>query len=139
MILRKTTLQAEHRQQEVTLESSALAIRHFDINAVPIRTKKGEVGGAVVVFHDITRIKHLEGVRQEFVANVSHELRTPLAIFRGYLETLADHPDLPRPESQRIPVTMRGHSKRANALVEDLLILTRIEARQVETETSAIR
>ena len=77
-----------------SLESTALGQppRHFDISVVPIRTKKDEVGGAVVVFHDITRIKQLEVVRQDFVANVSHELRTPLAIFRGYLETLQDNP-----------------------------------------------
>jgi two-component system phosphate regulon sensor histidine kinase PhoR len=97
------------------------------------------VRGAVVVFHDITRIKQLEVVRQDFVANVSHELRTPLAIFRGYLETLADNPEMPREESQRILETMKRHSNRLNALVEDLLILTRLESRQMESEFSTIR
>jgi two-component system phosphate regulon sensor histidine kinase PhoR len=92
-----------------------------------------------VVFHDITRIKQLEVVRQDFVANVSHELRTPLAIFRGYLETLEDNPDMPREESRRILETMKRHSDRLNALVEDLLILTRLEARQMEAEISTIR
>jgi two-component system phosphate regulon sensor histidine kinase PhoR len=106
---------------------------------VPIRSARDEVRGAVVVFHDITRIKQLEVVRQDFVANVSHELRTPLAIFRGYLETLEDNPDLPRDESQRILETMKRHSDRLNALVEDLLILTRLEARQVQAEFSSIR
>jgi two-component system phosphate regulon sensor histidine kinase PhoR len=141
MIVRETVRRGEPRQQEVVLESTALGLppRHFDISAVPIRTPKGEVRGAVVVFHDITRIKQLEVVRQDFVANVSHELRTPLAIFRGYLETLADNPDTPREESQRILETMKRHSDRLNALVEDLLILTRLEARQVESEFSTIR
>lgn len=139
MIVRETIQRGEPRQQEVILESTALSPRHFDINVVPIRTKKDEVRGAVVVFHDITRIKQLEVVRQDFVANVSHELRTPLAIFRGYLETLADNPEMPREDSQRILDTMKRHSDRLNALVEDLLILTRLEARQVETEFSTIR
>jgi two-component system phosphate regulon sensor histidine kinase PhoR len=140
-IIRETILRGEPRQQEVVLESSALGLspRHFDISVVPIRAQKGEVRGAVVVFHDITRIKQLEVVRQDFVANVSHELRTPLAIFRGYLETLADNPDMSPEESQRILETMRRHSDRLNALVEDLLILTRLEARQMETEFSTIR
>jgi two-component system phosphate regulon sensor histidine kinase PhoR len=93
----------------------------------------------VVVFHDITRIKQLEVVRQDFVANVSHELRTPLAIFRGYLETLADNPEMPREEVQRILETMKRHSDRLNALVEDLLILTRLESRLMEVEFSTIR
>ena len=139
MIVRETIQGGEPRQQEVTLESTALAMRHFEISAVPIRTKKDEVGGAVVVFHDITRIKQLEVVRQEFVANVSHELRTPLAIFRGYLETLTDNPELPPEDSKRILETMRRHSNRLNALVEDLLVLTRLEVRKAETELSTIR
>ncbi len=141
MLVRETIARGEPRQQEVTLESSALGIpsRHFDISAVPIRAANDEVRGAVVVFHDITRIKQLEVMRQDFVANVSHELRTPLAIFRGYLETMADNPDLPTEERQRILETMKRHSDRLNALVEDLLVLTRLEARQVETEFSTIR
>ena len=141
MIVRETIQRGEPRQQEVVLESTALGHppRHFDISVVPIRTPKNEVRGAVVVFHDITRIKQLEVVRQDFVANVSHELRTPLAIFRGYLETLEDTPDMSREESQRILETMKRHSDRLNALVEDLLILTRLEGRQMEAEFSTIR
>ncbi|HEY0256759.1 MAG TPA: ATP-binding protein [Candidatus Methylacidiphilales bacterium] len=141
MIVRETITRGEPRQQEVMLESTALGMppRHFDISAVPIRSANDEVRGAVVVFHDITRIKQLEVIRQDFVANVSHELRTPLAIFRGYLETLEDNPDLPREESNRILETMKRHSNRLNALVEDLLILTRLEARQVHTEFSTVR
>jgi two-component system phosphate regulon sensor histidine kinase PhoR len=141
MIVRETIQRGEPRQQEVMLDSTALGLpqRHFDISVVPIRSPKGEVRGAVVVFHDITRIKQLEVVRQDFVANVSHELRTPLAIFRGYLETLADNPEMPREESERILETMKRHSDRLNALVEDLLILTRLEARQMDSEFSTIR
>jgi two-component system phosphate regulon sensor histidine kinase PhoR len=140
-IVHETILRGEPRQQEVVLESTALGLppRHFDINVVPIRAKNDEVRGAVVVFHDITRIKQLEVVRQDFVANVSHELRTPLAIFRGYLETFEDNPDMPREESQRILETMKRHSDRLNALVEDLLVLTRLEARQIKAEISTIR
>ncbi len=141
MIVHETIARGEARQQEVVLESTAAGLppRHFDISVVPIHSKKDEVRGAVVVFHDITRIKQLEVVRQDFVANVSHELRTPLAIFRGYLETLASNRDMPREESQRILETMKRHSDRLNALVEDLLILTRLEARQMETEFTTIR
>lgn len=139
MIVRETILRGEPRQQEVTMESTALALRHFDISAVPIRLKEGEVGGAVVVFHDITRLKQLEVVRQEFVANVSHELRTPLAIFRGYLETLLDNPELPPEENRKMLETMRRHSDRLNALVEDLLVLTRLEAGQTVAEFNTIR
>jgi two-component system phosphate regulon sensor histidine kinase PhoR len=141
MLVRETIQRGEARQQEVVLESTAVGLppRQFEINVVPIRTKKAEVVGAVVVFHDITRIKQLEMVRQEFVSNVSHELRTPLAIFRGYLETLADNPDLPEEEKRRILETMQRHSDRLNALVEDLMVLTRLESRQMEAEFTTVR
>jgi two-component system phosphate regulon sensor histidine kinase PhoR len=142
MILTEAIERGEAIQREVTLETTALGLppRHFDISVVPIRTKtEGETGGAVVVFHDITRIKQLEVLRQEFVSNVSHELRTPLAIFRGYLETLQDNPGLPRDELQRVIETLQRHSDRLFALVEDLLTLTRIEAGHIKTEFSTIR
>ena len=141
MIIRETIAKGEPNQQEVMLESTAVGqpARHFAISSVPIQGPKDDVRGAVVVFHDITRIKQLEVMRQDFVANVSHELRTPLAIFRGYLETMADNPEIPAEERQRILETMKRHSDRLNALVEDLLVLTRLESRQVPTEYSTIR
>ena len=141
LIVRETILSGELRRHEVTLENTSLgtAMRHFEVNAVPIRTKDGEVGGAVVVFHDMTRIKQLEVMRSEFVANVSHELRTPLAIFRGYLETLMEHRNLSPEDFERTLEAMRRHSNRLNALVEDLLILTRLEAKRIEAEFSTIK
>jgi two-component system phosphate regulon sensor histidine kinase PhoR len=140
LIVREAMLRNEPQRQEVVLQStSAHSSNHFEVSAVPIRTQTGEVDGAVLVFHDITRIKHLEVMRREFVANVSHEFRTPLAIFRGYLETLMDQPDLPADDSRRILEAMRRHSERLNALVEDLLILTRLESKQIRIEFSIIR
>jgi two-component system phosphate regulon sensor histidine kinase PhoR len=140
VIVRETLAKNAPQGQDVLLEGTqGRPTRHFEVNAVPIRTDKGEPGGVVMVFHDITRIKHLEVVRSEFVANVSHELRTPLAIFRGYVETLAEHPDLPPEEVKRILEAMRRHSERLNALVEDLLVLTKFEAKQLMIEPSLVR
>src|SRR5271163_3219564 len=68
MIVREALLNGQSLEREVSLESAALAMRHFAISAVPIRAKGGsEARGAVIVLHDITRIKQLEVVRQEFV------------------------------------------------------------------------
>jgi len=139
LIARETILDGQSLEREVTVESTVGAMRHFVISAVPIRSKTQEVRGAVMVFHDITRLKQLEVVRQEFVSNVSHELRTPLAIFRGYLETFADNPGLTREETKPMIEAMRRHSNRLNALVEDLLTLTRLETKRVEVDYSAIR
>jgi len=56
--------------------------RTFEVNIVRL-PDQGENTGAVVVFHDMSRLKQLEKVRQDFVANVSHELRTPLTSIKG--------------------------------------------------------
>jgi len=103
---------------------------HFAANAVPLRDEQGGVHGVVGVFHDISRLRKLEKVRQEFVANVSHELRTPLSIFHGYLENLLDDLEMPSADLQSILLIMRKHSRRLNALLEDLLTIARLESRR---------
>lgn len=103
--------------------------RHFAVHAVPIQAQTG-LPGAVMIVRDVSRLKQLEDVRREFVANVSHELRTPLSIFQGYLENLLDDPAMPRKAQAEIFDILRKHSLRLNALLEDLLRIARLEARQ---------
>jgi two-component system phosphate regulon sensor histidine kinase PhoR len=103
----------------------------------PMRDAAGEAG-ALAMFRDVTRLTQLEQVRREFVANVSHELRTPLAIFQGYVENLVDNPDLDREDRAATYAVLEKHSKRLNALVEDLLILARLEARREELKREDI-
>jgi two-component system phosphate regulon sensor histidine kinase PhoR len=107
------------------------------VNVSPMRDAAGE-SGALAMFRDITRLTQLEQVRREFVANVSHELRTPLAIFQGYVENLVDRPDEPLEERAAVYAVLEKHSKRLNALVEDLLILARLEARREELHREEI-
>lgn len=104
------------------------ALRRVSLTSLPITDESGEPHGAVVLFHDVTQLQQLEQVRREFVSNVSHELRTPLSIFRGYLETLLDEPDLPADERDRILRVLEKHSTRLHSLVDDLLSLARLEA-----------
>lgn len=106
----------------------------FQLNISTLRAEGGEPRGLVLVFHDISRIKQLEEVRREFVANVSHELRTPLAIFHGYLETLIAQPRMPEEELLRVLQVLKRHSDRLNALVDDLLTLARIESGRIQLE-----
>ncbi|NBV87855.1 MAG: PAS domain S-box protein, partial [Verrucomicrobia bacterium] len=105
--------------------------RFITMRAVPMSDMRGRPG-ALAVFRDVTQLTELEQVRREFVANVSHELRTPLAIFQGYVENLVDIPDLAESERDRIYGVILKHSKRLNALVEDLLSIARLEARKEE-------
>jgi len=103
----------------------------FQVSVSPLRGAEGNLKGVVAVFHDISRIVQLEELRREFVGNVSHELRTPLAIFKGYLETLLEPPELPADEQLRVLKVMKRHSDRLNALVDDLLTLSRLESGRI--------
>ena len=64
--------------------------RWVQVNGAVVCGADGQRQGTVLVFHDLTRIKQLEDIRKDFVANVSHELRTPLSLIQGYVETLLD-------------------------------------------------
>ncbi len=91
------------------------------------------VNGTVFVMHDITDIKSLENIRREFVANVSHELRTPLTTIKGFIETLQDGADDKPEDRKRFLKIMNNHVDRLNALIEDLLTISRLE-REEEKE-----
>ena len=94
--------------------------------------KEGQVvRGAIAVFHNITRLKELEKVRQDFVANVSHELRTPLTTIKGYVETLLEGALKEEVASQFLQVIQK-HTDRLTKIVEDLLTLSKIESREFQ-------
>jgi two-component system phosphate regulon sensor histidine kinase PhoR len=103
----------------------------------PMRDASGEPA-ALAMFRDVGHTKRLEDVRREFVANVSHELRTPLAVFQGYLEHLLDAPDMPRKAQTEVFAVLDRHSKRLTALVEDLLVLARMESQPDELSREEI-
>lgn len=111
---------------EVSL-SAMDPVRQIAMNAVPLRDSEGRLG-VLAIFRDVTRLKQLEDIRREFVANVSHEFRTPLSIFHGYVELLLDNPELPHEELRKVLDILKRHSMRLNALVEDLLALARLES-----------
>jgi two-component system phosphate regulon sensor histidine kinase PhoR len=99
--------------------------RHLEMHAVRFPSQ-GPLLGTVAVFHDVTEIHRLEGIRRDFVANVSHELRTPLTAIRGFAETLRGSEVPAEQRRQYLDVILR-HSDRLTALIEDLLELSRIE------------
>ena len=76
---------------------------------------------------DVTRTQRLEQMRKDFVANVSHELRTPLTVINGYLETFADHGG-DNPRWDRAVSQMLQQSRRMHMLIQDLMLLSRLEA-----------
>ena len=80
----------------------------------------------LLIIYDVTRLQNLEQMRRDFVANVSHELRTPLTVLMGYLENFSDQPDMPV-KWQRGMQLMTQQTARMNRIVNDLLLLSRIE------------
>ena len=117
---------------EIVVEQSGMR-RVYELSISPLE-QGGAEPGAVVVVHNITRIKNLEQVRREFVANVSHELRTPLTIISGYLETLTDGGLEDRPMTEIALGVMSKHADRLGRLVDDLLTISRAESRSVPLE-----
>ena len=94
--------------------------------AVTARPLSG--GGAVLALFDLTRVRRLEAVRRDFVANVSHELRTPLTIIGGFAETLAHDDDLPDDRRRQVAGSILNNTRRMQRIVDDLLDLSRIES-----------
>ncbi len=92
----------------------------------------------MVVVRDVTRLKQLEQMRKDFVANVSHELRTPLTVVTGYLEMM-DSDNLPPPAMwSKAQTTMLEQCKRMDSLVSQLLSLSRIEGSRRQDNDKAI-
>jgi two-component system phosphate regulon sensor histidine kinase PhoR len=108
---------------------------HLLVTAAALRSPKKETpDGYLLVLHDVTRLRELEAVRREFVANVSHEFRTPLSIINGYLETIAEG-GVGREMMSKSIAVMRRHADRLNRLIEDLLTISRMEEKGVQIET----
>jgi two-component system phosphate regulon sensor histidine kinase PhoR len=94
------------------------------------------------VLNDITRLRRLEKVRRDFVANVSHELKTPITSIRGAVETMGEGA-LESPESaERFLEMIARQADRLNVIIEDLLMLSRLEGeeegREIELEKASI-
>jgi two-component system, OmpR family, phosphate regulon sensor histidine kinase PhoR len=100
--------------------------------------RKARPLGAVIVFHDVTRVKDLEEIRREFVANVSHEFRTPLAIINGYVEMLLDGGLDDRDTAKTWLNAMAKNGQRLSLLIEDLLTLSRFEHRSAQLKFSSV-
>jgi len=83
--------------------------------------------GALIVLRDITQLRHLETVRADFVANVSHELKTPITSIKGFVETLLSDEWNHEPDAQRFLEIINQQSGRLNAIIDDLLTLSRLE------------
>jgi len=132
-----TIQKGEAHRESIRLVRGNAPAKDLEISMLPYAAR-GEHGGAVMLFRDITAMQQVETMRRDFVANVSHELRTPLSIFRGYLETLLDDPQQPTGELVRILEVMDRHAERLTLLVEDILSLAQLESPGARLEFTEI-
>ena len=116
---------------ELRLEAIGGA-RLLQVNALALRSAEGASDGAILVFHDLTRLRQLEALRQEFVANVSHELRTPLSLIKSAAETLIDGGRDDPAITARFLEIIDKHANRLTHLIDDLLLLARFDSGRVE-------
>ncbi len=117
---------------QITLERE----RIYDVNIVTLHNAE-EADGAILVLYDISELKRLEKVRQDFVANVSHELRTPLTSIKGYAETLLV--EEPQGSGKRgfLEIILKNANHMAR-IVNDLLQLARLESRKSAINPSPV-
>ncbi len=98
----------------------------------------GAARGYLIMMQDLSRLRQLQTVRQDFVSNVSHELRTPLAALRGLVDTLRDGALDDPPMAQHFLDLMEGEVDSLTQMVQELLELSRIESGQVPFEFGSV-
>jgi two-component system phosphate regulon sensor histidine kinase PhoR len=101
--------------------------KYFYAHGARLHNGQGHTTGALIVINDVTKLRRLESIRRDFVANVSHELKTPITSIEGFSETLLDGA-LDEPEdARRFVEIINKQASRLHAIVEDLLALSRVE------------
>jgi two-component system, OmpR family, phosphate regulon sensor histidine kinase PhoR len=128
-VVQQTLQELQPVAQEITIHSPQE--RTLVAQAVPVSYGEGRTG-VLVALHDITELRKLEGVRQEFVANVSHELKTPLTAIKGYVETLLDGAIDDKKNNREFLKIIEEHARHLSLLIDDVLDLSAIEAKRME-------
>jgi two-component system phosphate regulon sensor histidine kinase PhoR len=158
-LIRRALLGEEGLQSDIAM--GFIQQRSFSITAAPVKALEANLGagsgggpgsgyesgrhaeekpsGAVVVLHDVTELRRLERVRQDFVANVSHEFKTPLTAIQGFAETLLAGALEDPQNNRRFLEIIRDQATRLARLTDDLLKLARIEAGKLELEFLSVR
>jgi len=106
---------------------------HLSIRIVPYGDNQ-----RLFVARDVTRLHELNQIRSDFVANVSHELRTPLTVIRGYLETITDGEPVDADHFMPQLEQMQTQTQRMQHIVDELLLLSRLEQTEGQTLQAAV-
>jgi two-component system, OmpR family, phosphate regulon sensor histidine kinase PhoR len=124
---------SESLDHELRLEHAG-KVRTLQMNALGLTATDGRREGTLLIFHDVTRLRQLESVRQDFVANVSHELRTPLSLIKSAAETLIDGGKTDPRVTDRFLDIIDQNASRLTLLIDDLLLLARLDSGRLEMQ-----
>jgi two-component system phosphate regulon sensor histidine kinase PhoR len=134
LIVQHTLADEQLTHREIQWQGDSL--RTLEVNAAPL---PGEpCPGVVLVLHDVSELKRLEGLRQQFVANVSHELKTPLSSIKAYTETLLNGALEDQDNARRFLNRIEEQSERLHELILDMLSLARIESGHATIDRTAV-
>jgi two-component system phosphate regulon sensor histidine kinase PhoR len=131
-LVETTAASSEKTEKEIILSSEPQ--QHVQIHGTALLDAAGARAGIVLVLTDITRVKKLEEIRRDFVANVSHELKTPITAITGSAETLLDGTTEIPGDGRRFLDMIVRHARRLGLLVEDLLDLARLDTDRDEAK-----
>ncbi|MGA1874270.1 MAG: two-component system histidine kinase PnpS [bacterium] len=141
LFLNKTFSTPEPVEDDIAFHSGSE--RFLQAHGTILRDAGGKTTGALIVLDDVTRLKNLENIRRDFVANVSHELKTPITSITGFVETLRDGAIEDKENAGRFLEIIARQADRLNAIIDDLLSLSRIEqeggTEQITFEVGCIR
>ena len=122
----KALADADPLEEDLVIQKDEMRI--FNVTSTGLCNMVGKRLGTLIIFHDITRIRHLEQMHREFAANVSHELKTPLTVIKGFVETLHELLDGQNADNAiRFLNIIEKNVNRLIALINDLLALSRLE------------
>ena len=122
--------------REITLDGEPSII--LSVNISLIHGLPGNEEKKMLVFHDVTRLKKLEKMRNDFVANVTHEIRTPLTSIIGFIDTLQHGAIEDRTTARKFLKIIEENAHRLNRLLGDLLTLSSIELGDVQLQSENI-
>jgi len=125
--IQKTMAGAEPSEGTVVLNRGREDERILQMHGAQLADPVMKRLGALIVCNDVTRLLRLENLRRDFVANVSHELKTPITSIKGYVETLLYEAGEAQLHFREFLGIILKHANRLQAIVEDLLTLSRIE------------
>lgn len=110
--------------------------KNIQVHGTTLQDVDGAIIGALLVLNDMTRVRELERHRSEFVSNVSHELKTPLTSIKGFIDTILQHRMTDNEELNHYLNIVQKHANRLEAIIHDLLIISKIEDGREKDEIS---